>query len=259
MGGLLYKDFVSVKGKKLVWTMLILTVLYSGLRFAFPGTVDNAYFMVKNESNQTINILDTFFVMGLGIFLIAVLGLMNGWTAKLVEGERKNRIKGYLCSLPIEKNTYIASKYIFIAIAAYILMSLAFIWDVVGNAFCAEGPCSDMLALINSFIPTVIALALFSAAIELPMFLLMGKGKAMLVKTTIIMVIAFVCIGFLLFGNLNWLNENLNIAVFMEWCEAHTLLVSLIQTVAPVAILIFYYLSYRLTCRFENKGVAWSE
>ncbi len=254
MGGLLYKDFISVKGKKLVWTMLSLTLIYSGLRFAFPGTVENTFFMAVNESGQMINMADSFFVIGLWIFLIAVLGLMNGWTAKIVEGERKNKIKGYLCSLPIEKNTYIASKYIFIAVAAYLFMSLAFVWDIVGNAFCAEGPFSDMLSMISSFIPTVTALALFSAALELPMFLLMGKEKAMLIKTAIILAIAFVCIGFLFFGDLNWLNENFNPAVFMEWCEAHVLLVLLIQITTPVVILILYYLSYRLTCRLETKA-----
>ncbi len=254
MGGLLYKDFVSIKGKKLVWIMLGLTLIYSVLRCAFPGTEENTFFMALNESGQKINLADFFFGSGLWIFLIAVLGLMNGWTAKIVEGERKNKIKGYLCSLPIEKNTYIASKYIFVAVAAYVFMSLAYVWEMVGKAFCAEGVFSDMLSMISSFIPTVIALALFSAALELPMFLLMGKEKAMLIKTAIILAVAFVCIGFLFFGDLNWFMENFNPAVFMEWCEAHILLVSLIQITTPVVMLILYYLSYRLTCRLETKA-----
>lgn len=259
MGGLLYKDFISVSGKKLVRMMMILTVLYSCLRIVFDGPGANAAFVSENESGQTVNLLDSFFVIGLGIFMTGVLGLMNGWAAKLVESDRKNKLKGYICSLPIEKNTYVASKYIFIAVAAYILMSLAFVWCIVCGAFCAEGYFAEMVSVIGSFIPSFMCLGLFSAAVELPMFLLMGKQKAMLVKIAMLMLIAFVCIGFLFFGDLNWFHENFDIAVFMKWCEAHTLLVSLTQMLVPVVTLALYYFSYRAACHFADKGAAGDE
>ena len=44
MGGLLYKDFVSINGKKLVWILIIGTVLFFGLRVAFPGTMNQEAF-----------------------------------------------------------------------------------------------------------------------------------------------------------------------------------------------------------------------
>lgn len=259
MGGLLYKDFISVSGKKLVRTMMFLTVLYSCLRIVFDGPGAKAAFVAENEAGQTVNLLDSFFVISLGIFMIGVLGLMNGWSAKLVESDRKNRLKGYICSLPIEKNTYVASKYIFIAVAAYIFMSLAFVWGIVCNAFCAEGYFAEMVSVISSFIPSLMCLVLLSAAVELPMFLLMGKQKAMLIKIAMLMFLAFVCIGFLFFGDLNGMNENLNITAFMKWCEAHTLLVSLTQMLVPVVTLALYYFSYRAACRFAEKGVAGDE
>ena len=48
MGGLLYKDFISVKGKLNVWTMVVLTVLFLVLRVQFPGTEDLKGFIVEN-------------------------------------------------------------------------------------------------------------------------------------------------------------------------------------------------------------------
>ena len=78
----------------------------------------------------------------------------------------------------------------------------------------------------------------------------------MLVKIAIIMVIAFVVIGFLFFGDLNRLGEKLDIVTFVEWCNTHVFAVSFIQVVSPVVILTLYYMSYRITCHFNKKEVA---
>lgn len=256
MGGLLYKDFVSVNGKKLIVYITFLTLVYSVLRIAFPGCVRNEFFMATNELGQEVNLLDTFFIMGQGLFVVGVIGLMNGWVSKIVGGDQKNKIKNYVYSMPIEKNTYIASKYVFIGVSAYIFFSVAMIWGIICNAFCGEGDLLAVSTLLGAFIAPFISLGLLSAAIELPMFILLGRDKAMLVKIAIIMVIAFVVIGFLFFGDLNWFGEKLDIVTFVEWCNTHVFAVSFIQVVSPVVMLALYYISYRITCHFNKKEVA---
>ena len=37
MGGLLYKDFLAIRGKKLLLSVTIFFILYIGLRILFPG------------------------------------------------------------------------------------------------------------------------------------------------------------------------------------------------------------------------------
>lgn len=256
MGGLLYKDFVSVSGKKLIVGITFFTLVYSVLRIAFSGCVRNELFMATNELGQEVNILDSFFIMGQGLFVVGVIGLMNGWVSKIVGGDQKNKIKNYVYSMPIEKNTYIASKYVFIGVSAYTFFSVAMIWSTICNAFCGEGNLLEVSTLLGAFLAPCISLVLLSAAIELPMFILMGRDKAMLVKIAIIMVIAFVVIGFLFFGDLNRIGEKLNIATFVEWCNTHAFAVSFIQVVSPVVILALYYMSYCITCHFNKKEAA---
>ena len=257
MGGLLYKDFVSIGGKKWVRNLLILTLVFIGFRIALPGNVKDTVWIVTSETGQRANYLDRLFVIGYGVFLISCMGLLNKWVTMIVEGDEKNKIKGYLSSMPLAKNTYVASKYIFIAIASYVLLSLLIIWGIACGAFggTGDGLFLSLLTAVRSFGPSLIGLALLTAAIELPLFLMMGKQRAMLVKTAFLLVIAFVCIGFLLFGDLVWLNEHFNIEFFMEWCQAHAFGVVLFQILAPVITLILYYLSYRIACYFENKEV----
>ena len=45
MSGMLYKDFLAVKGKKILVAVLALTLLFTALRLALPGAD-----MVKNTS-----------------------------------------------------------------------------------------------------------------------------------------------------------------------------------------------------------------
>ncbi len=256
MGGLLYKDFVSVNQinkVKLTWILTGLTILFIGLRIAFPGTADMEVFLAENEDGEIVNLIDTFFFTTLGAFIIGTLGLMNNWIAKLVELDDKNKIRGYIRALPLDKNAYIASKYIFMAVSAYVFMSIYYIWTVSGLAFCREGLMADNISIIGSFIPVFIGIALLLTAIELPLFILLGKEKAMLIKTAFLMLIAFAVIGFLLFGDLVWIEQHLDITAFMKWCEKYKMEVALTVMLSPVFVLAFYYGSYRITCHFAAK------
>ncbi len=259
MGGLLYKDFLSISGKKLMVIITLLTLIYSMLRIAFPGYIPNEPFMAVDGQGQEVNIIDMFFITGQGLFVVAMIGLMNGWVSKIVESDRKNKIKNYVYAMPLEKNTYIASKYVFIGVSAYIFFSVAMVWNIICNAFCKEGSLLAVSTLLNIFLAPCICLILLSAAIELPMFILMGRDKAMLVKIAILMMIAFVVIGFLFFGDLKRIEEILNINTFVAWCSTHTFEVRFIQVAVPVVILALYYMSYCITCHFDRKEMADAE
>lgn len=256
MGGLLYKDFVSVNGNKKIkftWILAILTIIYIVLRIAFPGTADMQGFMFENAEGQMVNTVDTYFAMILGIFLVACVALINNWVAKIIESDDKNKIKSYISAMPLSKNAYIASKYIFIGISAYVFLSLTYILGITCMAFCREGYMVELTQLIIRFIPIFIFIALLSAAIELPLFILMGKEKAMLVKIAIWMVIAFVAIGFVMFGNLSWLSEHIDAMKILSWCQNHKTELMIFSACSPIITLGIYYASYRITCHFDRR------
>lgn len=257
MGGLLYKDFISVNRinkVKLTWILAALTILYIGLRIAFPGTADIEMFLAENVDGEMVNLLDTFFFVALWLFIIGTLSLMNGWVAKLVEMDEKNKIRGYISALPLEKNAYIASKYIFMAVSTYVFMSIYYIWSISCLAFCREGIMADNVQLLGILIPDFASLTLIIAAIELPLFILFGKEKAMLIKVAFIMLIAFAFIGFMLFGDLMWVEEHIDIVALAKWYKTHMVEMAIVVSLSPVFVLAFYYGSYRVTCHFAGKG-----
>lgn len=256
MAGLLYKDFVSVGGKKVVTILSCLTILFIVLRMVFPGTADSAIFLVINgEGESIIHLLDICFATVSGVFLVSACGILNGWTGKIVEGDDRNKIRGYLRALPLEKNAYIASKYVFIGIGAYVFLSLALCWNIAANALCREGIMTEMLYMMNALILSFVCITLLSAAIELPLFLTIGKSSAMLIKTAIWMVIAFIVIGFCFFGDMVWFEQHFELLVFLEWYQNHLFAVALLNILFPVITLLLYYLSYRITCYFVNREV----
>lgn len=261
MTGLLYKDFIYVNRInkfRFTWMLLGMTLLYIGLRMVFPGTLDTVDLLVEVDDGSTVNLLDVPFVMAFGLFLVSTAGLINSWVAKIVEIDEKGKIQSFLSATPLYRNTYIASKYVFIGIAAYVFLSLNYIWGITCMAFCRTGMLLNYAEILLSFTTSMIFIALLSAAIELPLFILMGKEKAMLIKVTIWMVIAFALIGFLFFGDLTWVSEHLDAAKLLSWFQTHQTEVFVSSAVIPVVILGLYYCSYRITCICAGREEKWN-
>ncbi|MGN0346680.1 MAG: ABC-2 transporter permease [Lachnospiraceae bacterium] len=248
MAGLLYKDFVSVGGKKIVMLFSFLTILYIALRLIFPGTTDMELFLLHNEDGEMIHMMDVFFLFACGLFLVAECSILNGWIGKTVEGDDKNKIQGYLCALPLEKNDYIASKYVFIGISVYIFLSLSICWSITANAFCRDGMLADAFTMLASALPVIACIILLSAAVEFPLFLTVGKSKALLIKTAIWLTLAYVVVGLLFFADMGWVFEHLSITRFMDWYKNNQFFVALMNILFPVVSLVLYYFSYRITC-----------
>lgn len=250
MIGLLYKDFVSVNRLnkiRLTWIIAACTIVYGILRAIFPGTLEIKEFMVENDSGKLINLIDTIFIMPLAIILICGVSLINGWVSKIIERDEKNKIQAYLYAMPLKKNAYVLSKYVFIATAAICFLAISYLWGLWCRAFCGEGYMLELTKLVIKFIPAFASLAILSAAIELPLFIHLGKSRAMLIKIAFIMLIAFVVIGFVMFGDLNWLSENLNAIKLLMWYQEHEKGVKIFCAWSPVVSLILFYVSYRVS------------
>ncbi|MBR0120940.1 MAG: hypothetical protein IJM10_04045, partial [Clostridia bacterium] len=80
MGGLLYKDFLSVKGKKISAIILVMSLVFLILRLLLPGgDIDMA-----DAATQTDAGLYDFFLWTLpALFVFCSLGLPSIWTKSL--------------------------------------------------------------------------------------------------------------------------------------------------------------------------------
>ena len=256
MGGLLYKDFVNIcriKKVNLIWILAVITFLFVLLRMAFPGCAGGETRWGVSAAGEEMNVIDMVFVSFFALFLLAGLSFINSCTVKIIDGDDKNKIREYLSVMPLSRNAYVASKYLFIGIACYVFLSLASVWGIVCLAYCEPGGVYDLCQILMSFVITFLSFTLFLAAIELPLFILYGKEKAVYSKVAFLLMLSFVVIGYILFGNLNWISETLDVDHLIHWVNRHQAGITIFQSLSPVITIGIYYLSYKITCMLTAR------
>lgn len=258
MAGLLYRDFVGIKGKRIVWILSACTALFLILRFVFPGNV-TAYMaegMRESEAGQLVDMTDgefrDSFLMMFPLFLIVCgFTLLSTWTAAICKNDERNKIRQFIGALPLGEDAYIASKYIFIGIVVYLFFSLENVWIIIFQSAAGNNRGSEAMLIFSQLLAVFCGMSLLLAAIELPFFITFGVKKGMVIKTAILEVAAFLVMAYLLFGNLK-IFEHFDIYVFADWCRKNLVFVTFLSVASPLADVFLFWLSYRLTCRMNK-------
>ncbi len=248
MGGLLYKDFVSVRGKRFVGFLCIFTLVVILIRVIFPGDRFLDDLTVVAEDGSKINIIDIILDMFVLLFIFMNMFFINRWTTEICGNDEKNKNHSFFAAMPYERHTYIASKYVFILIAAYVFFSLSQIWIISCGAFMSEERMMDNLMAVNAMTLPFYSLIIFISAIELFLFLVLGKEKAMMIKVGFLLALALCVIYILLFRDYSVLVDKIDINSIRQWMEKNSFTLTLLQILSPVITLLFYWGSYRLCC-----------
>ena len=259
MGGLMYKDFVAIKGKRICIILLSAIAILCILRMIFPGSLAEGLEMIsENDQGIRINTLDLMFVMPYICIIFSIVCFIDMWCARLSEADEScSRIKNYVYSLPVSANSYVASKYVFITIATYVLISLLSITGIVLAAFAEEGYVLDILRMFEVMVLPVTSLLILVASIELPLYILIGREKGNLVKVAISLLLVFVLIGFMLFADMSWLSEREEFFnEFFNWFMKYKTEVTMVSYLTPIADLIILYISYGITVFFKARQEA---
>ena len=242
MTGLLYKDFVAVKGKIYVAACFLVTAVIFLSVLLIPS----------DEVSDNFIWYGIMAAIGLGYFAI-----ISKLEISLMEVDEGRRRKNYILSLPVSKNKYVASKYVFLLIAFYIVMSLGIFLSAmlkVGR----EG--SDVLYqadMMSALLPVITATLMIIPSIEMPFFVGLGVKRGMQMKTGIVIAIFFFIIAYMLFGDLTVL-DRISVEMLVEYLMKHKNVLMVLQVVAPYVLLGLYYLSYRISCvLFSRKE--WSD
>ena len=259
MGGLMYKDFVAIKGKRICIILLSAIALLCILRVIFPGSMAEGMDLVlKDVAGTEINGLDIMFVTAYYSIVLTMVCFIDTWCARLSEADAScARIKNYVSSLPVSANSYVASKYVFITIATYVLISLLSITGIILAAFTEPGRGLDLIRMCEVLVLPVTSLLLIVASVELPLYILLGREKGNLTKVAIALLLVFVLIGFMLFADMNWLSEKEQFLVkFLNWYTNYQTEVTIASYLTPVINLVILYLSYRITVFFKARQEA---
>lgn len=253
MAGLLYKDFLAVRGRRFLVFIAIITLIFVILRVLFPGTAYLEDFMVVDEKGNEINVIDAFLLMYIVFNIIMSADWINKLVSRVVANDEKNKIRNYLFSMPVRKKKYIISKYVgILAVTGFIFM-VFLLWFGVYKSFMGEVFKRDLVILLEKFLPSFLTLGLLIASFELPMYLFWGRGKTMIIKISFLMLCGFFVVGFLLFGDLS-VFAGIDVEKILIWAALHSRGIKLFVRLFPVAGLVIFAGSCILTSvSYEKK------
>ena len=238
MAGLLYKDFVGIKGKITVILFSLATIFFLVVRIIFPGVTDA---VSDGEVNDIILMLCVLMLIFVGFFMI------SSWTVAICRNDEKCKARQFVNALPLAKNSYIASKYIFIAIAVYVIFSLEQIWTIIFSGMAGENGIASLATTTGMFLTSISSVSMLLAAIELPFYFTFGVKKGSAIKVAILCLLFFAVAYYMMFGDLSII-ENWDIYVLVEWTENHMTFMSFLSVVSLIVVIAIYWISYRLTC-----------
>lgn len=242
MAGLLYKDFAAVKGKIYVAACFLVTaaVLLSVLIIPSDEVSDNfIWYGIR-------------IALGIGYFVI-----ISKLEISLMEVDEGRRRKNYILSLPVSKNKYVASKYIFLLIAFYTLMSLGIFLSSMLKINRSGEEILLYADIMSAALPVITGLVMIIPSIEMPFFVGLGVKRGIQMKTGIVIGLFFFIIAYMLFGDLT-IFDRISLEGLVEYFMKHRDLTMIVQVVAPYILLGLYYLSYRISCAlFARKE--WSD
>lgn len=237
MLGLLYKDYIAVKGKYFLMALLGQFFLVTVLRLT---TVD-----ATMDKLLPLLVLMVLFMFSILIPFVFELSVM-----KVDEGRKQ---KQYFLSLPVSRRQYIASKYIFIAIAFYIIQSVATFEFVVCQVNMQSEEMKANMGSVQMLVPNFIAICMIICALDLPFFAAMGVKKGMVAKEGILFVAFFLVVAYLMFGDLSII-EKLGVMRLIAYFTNHPEIMLVVQVVTPLVSITLFYVSYLISARiFERK------
>lgn len=254
MSGLLYKDYAAVRGRRIVTILIALSVAYLVLRIAFPGNAAGDGALLTNDKGETANMIDLLFFLGEFCILFSGSYYVNRLASKLVEFDEKNKIRGYLMSMPLRKKTYIVAKFAFIGIASALIYGLYLVWHFAGLAFM--GNVAPMAAnLSKAFFkisPMFLSVVLFFTAIELGLFIILGRARAMRFKIALVMALGIAALSYLLFGDLDVFSK-WDLSIITKALEAYRTRVILVSVVVVILAVATFLISMFITAGLYEK------
>lgn len=233
MAGLLYKDFIAVKGKWYIISMAAGFLLMMVLRMVLP----------PDQGDVIVCLLATFIVI---ILLALVIFNLETSVVAVDEGRRR---RCYCLSLPVSEKQYVASKYIFILLAFYVVISFSMMSGLLCSINCENAEMLMQSTILQQMVPIMACLLLFMAALELPFLICLGTRRGYRLKLGIMLALAFWVLVYVFFGDLSILDK-ISMDKICGYVKEHQEIYMLIQMFITLGTLAVYYVSYRITCVF---------
>ena len=237
MLGLLYKDYIAVKGKYYLAALFGQLLLVTLIRLL---VVDDELDIIMAP-------------MILVVLISAAIAIPFSFEVSLIKADEGRKQKQYFLSLPVSRRQYVASKYIFLAITFYVIQSVAIFEFLVCQVNLKLEETQARLSGMQMLVPTCISLCMIVCALELPFFIGMGVKKGNAVKQGIFFLFFFAFIAYMMFGDLS-VFDKFDLMSVLDYLMQHAEIMLAGQILFPVVAILLFYLSYLVSARlFERK------
>ena len=170
MTGLLYKDFKAIRG-----------------HYYLIGTLSFSLFLLISRIFFCSAEIDVIVAMLITIAPFVLLGMLLAKVELgIIGADEDKNTQLYLLSLPITSKTYIASKYWFMLIGSYVILSICTLWGIIYRIQIADEGMEEMVVNTISLLPVIMCWVLCLVAIELPFFVLLGSKRGEMIKTVLL-------------------------------------------------------------------------
>lgn len=231
MKGLLYKDFLCIKGKKMCVFLAVQFLLVVALRFPGSGLED----------------ADLLVLIVYSIFLAVVCAYETFLLdVALFRNEKGAKEKRYYFSLPISKVQYVREKYLFVLLVLYSLISVGYFEGMVCRVNYSEAYVKMVDPLIQSYQSMLVPLAcivLFFCAIEMAFMFALGAERGLQAKVIMMVLLFMAALTYMLFGDLSKL-DGFDLRGCLDYLKEHPDLGTLLSILFVVVGGGSYWLSY---------------
>lgn len=234
MQGLLYKEFYENRRSLKLFAA-----------FAFYGffiMLSRVFFMFK--VNEQLEVLTAF---ATPLVLMLMTGIIN---TTIFRYDEKKLWSGFVSSTPVAAKGQVKSKYLFALLLYMITLSACFIADTLNCALHGAAPVFETVAL-------VFWVQLIFSALEFPFVIRFGSKKGNNIRAVIVIALLFIVIVYALFGDISmFITEEsfYDFATRLLKGEIGAMEMLWVNAVIPYVAITLYILSYKLSCKFYQKG-----
>ena len=236
MLGLLYKDYIAVKGKFFLAALFGQFFLTMLLRFV---VVD-----------EEMDIIVTMLVLCVLVIFSAMLPFT--FELSIMKADEGRKQKQYL-SFPVSRRQYVASKYIFLAVAFYIVEAVAILEFIVCRINIKADNMMGKISSMQMLVTACVSVCMFVCSLELPFLIGLGVKKGKAAKEGLFFAFCFLFVAYFMFGVLS-MPYGKSIVELVEYFTKHSEISMAVQVAAPIVSILSFYISYRISARiFERK------
>jgi hypothetical protein len=244
MIGLIYKDLCVMK-KSLIFNFVI---LFGVSLFLFVP-----WSRLTNELN-----IDAQFAYGTAFARVPFLVYLflfitiSSVQENLFSHDETRGYSAFVSASPLTARGQVLSKYYEMALLSFALLVWGYLCDRIASL--VNGVSGTAMGIYITFFFCQIALR----AVETPFVVRYGAKTGKQVKLVVLMGIVFVCFVYFLFGPLPSVDSDSFFDFLVQWfLDANHLSGFMLGAVAilPYVVMLLYYVSYRISCRFYQRGV----